>query len=123
MVGELETSLQEKDFLQYLKTHMQTSTIRHSAFLNKKIKRIAVLGGSGAFGINDAKRANADVYVTSDLKYHDFFSAENNILLADIGHYESEQFTKNGLLAILTKKIHNFAISLSEINTNPVKYF
>ncbi len=123
MVGELETPLQEDAFLQYLKAHMQTSAIRHSAFLNKKIKRVAVLGGSGAFGINDAKRAKADAYVTSDLKYHDFFSAENNILLADIGHYESEQFTKNGLVAILTKKIHNFAISLSETNTNPVKYF
>lgn len=123
MVGELETELPEKAFLEYLKSYMQTSTIRHSKFLNKTVKRVAVLGGSGAFGIAAAKRAKADVYVTSDLKYHDFFSAENDILLADIGHYESEQFTKNGLVAILTKKIHNFAIILSETNTNPVKYF
>ena len=123
MVGELETELPEKAFLEYLKSYMQTNTIRHSKFLNKTVKRVAVLGGSGAFGIAAAKRAKADVYVTSDLKYHDFFSAENDILLADIGHYESEQFTKNGLVAILTKKIHNFAIILSETNTNPVKYF
>jgi dinuclear metal center YbgI/SA1388 family protein len=123
MVGELETPLPEKAFLEHLKVHMQTNTIRHSSFLNKEIKRVAVLGGSGAFGINAAKKAKADIYITSDLKYHDFFSAENKLLLADIGHYESEQFTKNGLVAILTKKIHNFAISLSETNTNPVKYF
>ena len=123
MIGELETELNESAFLEYLKAHMQTSTIRHSNFLNKNVKRVAVLGGSGAFGINAAKKAKADVYVTSDLKYHDFFSAENSILLADIGHYESEQFTKNGLVALLTKKIHNFAVSLSETNTNPVKYF
>lgn len=123
MVGELDTSLPENAFLEYLKAHMQTSTIRHSKFLNKPIKRVAVLGGSGAFGINAAKKAKADIYITSDLKYHDFFSAENNILLADIGHYESEQFTKNRLVAILTKKIPNFAIILSVTNTNPVKYF
>jgi dinuclear metal center YbgI/SA1388 family protein len=123
MIGELETELTERAFLEYLKSHMQTKMVRHSNFLNKNIKRIAVLGGSGAFGISAAKRAKADVYITADLKYHDFFTAENDILLADIGHYESEQFTKNGLVAILTKKIHNFAIILSETNTNPVKYF
>ena len=123
MIGELETPLPEKAFLEYLKAHMQTEVVRHSSFLNKPIKRIAVLGGSGAFGIGAAKAKKADVYITADLKYHDFFSAENSILLADIGHYESEQYTKNGLVAILTKKIHNFAVTLSQTNTNPVKYF
>ncbi len=123
MVGELETALPEQAFLEYLKAHMQTPAIRHSAFTNKPIKRVAVLGGSGAFAIGNAKAKKADVFVTADLKYHDFFSAENSILLADIGHYESEQYTKNGLVAILKKKIHNFAIILSETNTNPVKYF
>ena len=97
--------------------------VRHSAFLNKKIKKVAVLGGSGSFAIAAAKAAGADAFVTSDLKYHDFFTAENNILLADIGHYESEQFTKNLLVAYLTKKITNFAVVLSNTNTNPVKYF
>ncbi|MCL4158504.1 UNVERIFIED_CONTAM: hypothetical protein GTU68_000177, partial [Idotea baltica] len=123
MVGNLDTALSETEFLNVLKSKMNTSCIRHSSLLNKPIKRIAVLGGSGSFAIPAAKASGADILVTSDLKYHDFFSAENNIILADIGHYESEQFTKNGLVAHLTKKITNFAVVLSKINTNPVKYF
>ncbi|MCP5061009.1 MAG: Nif3-like dinuclear metal center hexameric protein, partial [Ignavibacteriae bacterium] len=77
---------------------------------------------SGSFAINAAISSGADVLVTSDLKYHDFYKAENKIILADIGHYESEQYTKNLLVAYLTKKISNFAIILSKINTNPIKY-
>ncbi|KAB1067811.1 Nif3-like dinuclear metal center hexameric protein [Tamlana haliotis] len=123
MVGELETAMDENDFLSYVKEKMQTQAIRHSAFLNKKIKKVAVLGGSGSFAISAAKAAGADAFITADLKYHDFFTAENNILLTDIGHYESEQFTKNLLVAHLKKKITNFAIILSKTNTNPVKYF
>lgn len=123
MVGELETPMDEKHFLAYLKSKMNTKCIRHSSFLNKHIKKVAVLGGSGSFAIQAAKSAGADAFVTADLKYHDFFQAENSILLADIGHYESEQFTKNLLVAYLTKKITNFAIILSNTNTNPVKYF
>ena len=91
-------------------------------FINKPIKKVAVLGGSGNFAINAAKAAGVDAFVTADLKYHDFFTAENEILLADIGHYESEQYTKNLLVTYLTKKIPNFAIILSNTNTNPVKY-
>ena len=86
------------------------------------IKKVAVLGGSGSFAIQAAKAAKADVFITADLKYHDFFIAENNILLADVGHYESEQYTKNLLVAHLTKKMPNFAIVLSNTNTNPIKY-
>lgn len=123
MIGEFEESMNESDFLTHLKTKMQAKSIRHSSFLNKNIKKVAVLGGSGSFAINAAKNAGADAFITADLKYHDFFTAENNILLADIGHYESEQFTKNLLVAYLTKKITNFAIILSKTNTNPVKYF
>ena len=123
MVGELEESMSEQDFLVFIKDKMNAKCIRHSSFLNKKIKKIAVLGGSGSFAIEAAKRAGAEAFITADLKYHDFFMAENNILLADVGHYESEQFTKNGLVAHLTKKITNFAIILSNTNTNPVKYF
>ena len=122
MIGELEEPMDEISFLNYLKGKMNTECIRHSALLNKKIKKVAVLGGSGSFAIEAAKAAEADVFITADLKYHDFFSAENKLLLADIGHYESEQFTKNGLIAHLTKKITNFAIILSKTNTNPVKY-
>ncbi|MDO7171865.1 Nif3-like dinuclear metal center hexameric protein [Mariniflexile sp. AS56] len=123
MVGELDDSMSELDFLKFLKDKMNTESIRHSSLLNKKVKKIAVLGGSGSFAIEATKHAGADVFITADLKYHDFFTAENKILLADVGHYESEQFTKNLLVAYLTKKITNFAIILSETNTNPVKYF
>ncbi|MDO5979941.1 Nif3-like dinuclear metal center hexameric protein [Flavivirga spongiicola] len=123
MIGELKEPMDESSFLNYLKTKMNTACIRHSSFLNKPIKRIAVLGGSGSFAIESAKASGADVFITSDLKYHDFFTAENRILLADIGHYESEQFTKNFLVVYLTKKITNFAVVLSKITTNPVKYF
>ncbi len=123
MIGELTNPLSEIDFLSHLKTKMNTSTIRYSSFINKPIKKVAVLGGSGSFAIGAAKAAGADAFVTADLKYHDFFSAENSILLADIGHYESEQYTKKLLVEYLTKKITNFAIILSKTNTNPVKYF
>lgn len=122
MIGDLETPLETEDCLKFIKTRMNTSCIRHTKSLNKPIKRIAVLGGSGAFAIPAAKAAGADLLVTSDLKYHDFFSAENAIVLADIGHYESEQFTKTFLVEYLSKKITNFAIILSKTNTNPVKY-
>ncbi len=123
MIGSLKTPMTETDFLTFLKTKMKTRCVRHSTLLNKPIKKVAVLGGSGSFAIQAAKVAGADAFVTADLKYHDFFSAENSILLTDIGHYESEQFTKNLLVAYLTKKITNFAIILSKTNTNPVKYF
>ena len=123
MVGELKNALDEAEFLNHLKLTMNTPVIRHSNLLGKPIKKVAVLGGSGSFAIQTAKGSGADVFITADLKYHDFFTAENSILLADIGHYESEQFTKNLLVAYLTKKITNFAVVLSKTNTNPVKYF
>lgn len=123
MIGELENPLSELDFLNYLKDNMNTKCVRHSNLNSKTISKIAVLGGSGSFAIKAAKQAGADVFVTSDLKYHDFFKAENKILLADIGHYESEQFTKDLLVSFLNKKISTFAIVLSQINTNPITYF
>lgn len=122
VIGELDEELSEHAFLEILKTKMKIACIRHSCLLNKKIKKVAVLGGSGSFAISNAIKANADVYVSADFKYHDFFTAEKKILLADIGHYESEQFTKNLLVDYLTKKFTNFAIILSEKNTNPIYY-
>ena len=122
MVGELNEPMTTEDCLKFIKDRMHTECIRHSKPLNTSIKRIAVLGGSGSFAISAAKAAKADILVTSDLKYHDFFSAENSIVLADIGHYESEQFTKSFLVDYLSKKITNFAIILSKTNTNPIKY-
>ena len=123
MVGELETPMEETAFLTFFKSKMNTPWVKHSALFGNPIKKVAVLGGSGSFAIEAAKANGADVFITSDLKYHDFFTAENNIILADIGHFESEQFTKNILVAYLTKKITNFAVVLSKTNTNPVKYF
>jgi len=122
MVGSLEKEMNTEDFLKIVKDKMNVKAIRHSKLIKNTIKKVAVLGGSGAFAINAAKAANADILITSDLKYHDFFTAENQIILADIGHYESEQHTKMFLVNYLSKKITNFAIILSMTNTNPVKY-
>ena len=122
MIGELKTAMDEEECLRHVKAKMNTECVRHSKLLGKPIEKIAVLGGSGSFAINAAKASGADLLVTADLKYHDFFSAENEIVLADIGHYESEQFTKSFLVDYLSKKITNFAVILSKTNTNPVKY-
>ena len=102
---------------------MNCSHIRHTTLLKDPIKKVAVLGGSGSFAIAAAKQQKADVFITSDLKYHQFFQAENQLILMDIGHYESEQFTKNLIYDFLSKKMPNFAIVLSNINSNPVNYF
>lgn len=122
MIGELETAEEETPFLQRIKATFNCGCIKHSEFRGKPIKKVAVLGGSGSFAINNAKAAGADVYLTADLKYHDFYKGDKSLLLADIGHYESEQFTKNLLHSFLTEKISNFALILADTNTNPIKY-
>ncbi|WP_298489094.1 Nif3-like dinuclear metal center hexameric protein [uncultured Maribacter sp.] len=122
MVGELKAPAKEKDFLNFVKKQMSASGIRHSKFLGNNISKVAVLGGSGAFAINAAKQSGAQIFISSDIKYHEFYQAESKIVIADIGHYETEQFTKNLLVDYLTKKIPNFAIHLSESITNPIKY-
>lgn len=122
MIGELAEEKSETDFLKFLKSTMNSKGIRHSELLGKPIKKVAVLGGSGSFAIEKAIEAGADIYVTADIKYHEFYKAENKLVIADIGHYESEQFTKNLLVDILTKKFPNFAIILSQKNTNPIYY-
>ena len=130
IVGELSDKMELNDFLNLLKKEFNTPVVRHSQATGKTIRKVAVLGGSGSFAIESAIHSGADVYVTADLKYHDFYRAEGKVVLADIGHYESEQFTKNILVEFLTKKITNFApalpegrIILSKINTNPINYF
>jgi dinuclear metal center YbgI/SA1388 family protein len=122
-VGTLAEALDGPEFLSYLKQKMGLSVIRHTALPNQKIKRIAVCGGVGSFLLGDAKRAGADVFVTADYKYHEFFDAENQITICDIGHYESEVFTKDLLCDILSKKFTTFAVLKSDINTNPIGYF
>ena len=123
MVGELEAEMAENDFMTMLKDTFLCGIIRHTELRNKSIKRVAFCGGAGGFLLNHAKREKADVFITGDYKYHEFFDAENQIIIADIGHFESEQYTTNLLGDILTKKFPNFAVNLTGINTNPIKYF
>jgi len=122
MIGDLANLQSEKDFFERLKEAFSLECIRHSKSLDRPIKKVAVLGGSGSFAIDAAKRAGADIYISADFKYHDFYKAENQIVLADIGHYESEQFTKNLLADYLKEKFRNFAIILSKSSTNPINY-
>ncbi len=122
MIGDLPETMSEKELLDWLKKKFHTPCIRHSVLTGNKINRVAVLGGSGSFAINKAKSLGADAFVTADLKYHDFFQSEGNLLLADIGHFESEQFTKALLYDYLKEKFPNFAPVLAETNTNPVQY-
>ncbi|MFN6943837.1 MAG: Nif3-like dinuclear metal center hexameric protein [Cytophagaceae bacterium] len=123
MIGELAKPMKETDFLTYLKEKMNLSCIRHTALINRDIKKIAVCGGSGSFLLKEAIRQKADIFITSDFKYHEFFDAENNIIIADIGHYESEVFTKDLIYEILIKKFTNIALILSNTITNPISYF
>ncbi|MDR5591071.1 Nif3-like dinuclear metal center hexameric protein [Christiangramia sp. SM2212] len=122
MIGELPEQIEEKEFLKQLKSTFRTGCVRHSKLLKKPLKKVAVLGGSGAFAIDNAKAAGADIYISADFKYHDFYKAEEKLVLADIGHYESEQFTKNLLYSFLSKKISSFALILADTNTNPIHY-
>lgn len=122
-IGELPEPVAEKTFLKQLKNDFNAGGLRHSEFCQKPIKKVALLGGSGSFAIGAAIAQKADVYLTADLKYHNFFEAEGQLLLVDIGHYESEQFTKNLIHDYLTKKLPNFAFILAATNTNPVNYF
>jgi hypothetical protein len=122
-IGTLEEPMEEAEFLIYVKNKLHTEAIRHSPLLGKKIKKVAVLGGSGSFAIKYVKLQNADAFITADLKYHQFYQGENNLILIDVGHYESEQFTKKLIFDYLTKKLPNFAIVLSRTKTNPVNYF
>jgi dinuclear metal center YbgI/SA1388 family protein len=122
MVGELDQAMSEKDFLQYLKEKMGLKVIKHTKLTGAKISKVAVCGGSGSFLLKQAVKAGAQVFVSADFKYHEFFDAENDIIIADIGHYESEVYTKELIYAHLIQKFSNIALVLSESNTNPVSY-
>ena len=108
--------------LNLVKIKMVAKSIRYTDVNKKMIRKVAVCGGSGSFLINKAKLKGADVFLTSDLKYHQFFDSEGELMLVDIGHYESEQFTKELLYELINKKFPKFAVRLSETNTNPIKY-
>ncbi len=121
-IGTLSTPLSESAFLQHLKSSMNLSCIRHTHFTGKTIKKVALCGGAGSFLLKNAQNSGADAYVSADFKYHEFFDAENKIIIADIGHYESEVFTKDLIYDFLIKKFSNIAVRLSEIDTNPISY-
>lgn len=123
VIGNLAEPMDAATFLSYLKERLNLQVIRHTKLLNKKISRVAVCGGAGGFLLNDAKRSGADIFITADYKYHEFFDAEDDIVIADIGHFESEQFTQELLLDIIRKKFANFAVQLTDIDTNPIKYY
>ena len=123
MTGELQNSISETEFLNLLKRTFALKFLKHTSLLDKPVKKVAFCGGSGSFLIKSAINSLADVYVSSDIKYHEFFDAENKILIADIGHFETEQFTPQIFYEIIKKKFATFATYLSEIKTNPVNYF
>jgi dinuclear metal center YbgI/SA1388 family protein len=123
MIGRLKKAVTEQQFLKRIKKEMKAEVVRHTAFRGKKVKKVAVCGGAGSFLLSDAIKAGANVFVTADFKYHDFFNAEGQLVIADIGHYESEQYTIDLLYTFLQQKFPNFAVRKTEVNTNPVHYF
>jgi len=123
VIGELPDALSENNFLQTVKEIFKVPVVRHTALLNKPVKKIAVCGGAGSFLITKALAAAADAYITADIKYHEFFDANGRMLIADIGHYESEQFTIDLLAENLLQKFPTFAILKTKVQTNPVRYF
>jgi dinuclear metal center YbgI/SA1388 family protein len=123
ITGSLPEPMNEMSFLEILKSTFKIPVIRHSPLLNKPVTRVALCGGAGSFLLKDAISAGADFFVTGDIKYHQYFDPEGKMVMADIGHYESEQFTKELFYELLTKKFPTFAVHLSEVNTNPVSYY
>lgn len=122
MIARLKAPLDEKEFLLFVKKELKCGVIRHTPLLGKKIERVALCGGAGSFLLDDAIRSGADVFITGDFKYHQFFDAENKLVIADVGHYESEQYTMELLQSHLSKKFPNFGVRLTDINTNPINY-
>jgi dinuclear metal center YbgI/SA1388 family protein len=122
IVGELAEPMAEMDFLKFLKTTMKAGVVRFTAPLSKKVKKIAVCGGAGSFLLPQVIGSGADVFVTADYKYHEFFDADGRILIADIGHFESEQYTIDLLIAVIAKEKRGFEIFSARTLTNPVFY-
>jgi dinuclear metal center YbgI/SA1388 family protein len=123
MIGNLAQPMAADEFLRFVKNTFNCGVIKHTAILGKPIQKVAVCGGSGSFLTQNAIAAGADIYISSDMKYHEFFDADGQIIMADIGHYESEQYTGEIFLAAIQEKFPNFAVLFSKGNTNPVKYF
>ncbi len=123
ILGTLPEPVDAIEFLKLLKKTFQVPVIRHTELLDKPVQKVALCGGAGSFLIPTAIAMEADIYITGDVKYHEFFDADKKIIIADIGHYESEQFTINLLHELLELKFPNFAVLKTEVNTNPLRYF
>ncbi|MEX2514161.1 MAG: Nif3-like dinuclear metal center hexameric protein [Cyclobacteriaceae bacterium] len=122
MIGTIPNTMDEMEFLLHLKSTMGLKVIRHTGLLGKKIRKVALCGGAGIFLLPQAKMAGADIFITADVKYHEFFDAESQLVITDIGHYESEIYTKELLIDILSQKFSNIALYLTNIVTNPISY-
>src|SRR5664279_4377256 len=123
LLGDLENPLSEKLLLERLKMAFSTPVIRHSPLLGKTVTRVAICGGAGSFLISNALRENADFFISADIKYHEFFESQGKLVIADIGHFESEQFTVDLLHSVILEKYPNFAVLKSGTVTNPVNYY
>lgn len=123
LIGELSQPLDENEFLRYVKERFGLKMLRHTALTGRPISTVACCGGAGSFLISNSLQTGADAYLTADLKYHEFFDADGRLLLCDLGHYESEQFTIDWLVEILQEKFPTFAVLKSDNNTNPVYYY
>jgi dinuclear metal center YbgI/SA1388 family protein len=123
LVGELGEEMEERAFLEKLMGVFRVPVVRHTRLTGRPIKKVAVCGGAGSFLISNALSSGANIYITSDVKYHEFFDANGQLIVADIGHFESEQFTIDLLFDILREKFRNFAVLKSGVKTNPVEYY
>lgn len=123
ILGNLHKEMDEKEFLAFLKERMQLKVIRYTKLEGQKINKVAICGGAGSFLTKKSISSGAQAFISSDFKYHEFFDAENKLLIADIGHFESENYTKDLLRDLIVKKFPNFAVLLSLTNTNPVNYY
>lgn len=122
-IGQLPQAMSEADFLAHLRDRMRAACVRHTPQLSRPVEKVAVCGGVGGFLLEDAVRAGAQVFVTSDYKYHEFFDADGRIMIADIGHFESEQFTADLLSELIQQNFRTFAVRRTEVSTNPIRYF
>jgi len=123
LVGELKTPVKPMDFMESLSGILKQPHFRYTKPVTDEIKQVAICGGAGSFTINQAKAKGADVLITADVKYHEFFDADSQIMIVDAGHYETEQFTKELFSNVIQKKFPNFAVRFSNVNTNPVNYY
>ena len=122
VIAYMDKEMGEMEFLNYIKQKLNLNCIKYTGLRNKSVKKVAICGGACSFLLNKAKEVEADVFITSDFKYHEYFNAENDIIIADIGHYESEIFTIELIYDELKNKFSNFAAHLTNVITNPIKY-